>query len=364
MLLCMFVGTAWAQPTAGTVYFLKDKHGTYLDLHNLGQEANDKSKDQLATLSANPQNLYITATTDGDKVYWQIHTTAVGGNYLKQHPSERRWNTWVSEGTGDFKWEVEELVESDITYYKLKNISGVENGYLGTDSHTDGQPLYVNNYGDKVLKLQLIEKPANEYYFEVPDGFTVTYNGEEYTNADAFIVEGELAAEDFAVNNVPAGYKASVTVDKENNKVIVTIVIDLTAFTDGTKWVFKNKQHNTYLGVMFDGGKLDNSIAPTTSYLTGFTTNNNYKNCWELVATTYNERECFYLYNPYYDWYASPIPSRNGRIGLSKTTDGAGFFQVESKGDYIAFKCMTYADEKYQYLHQVDWRNSDRKSVV
>ena len=109
---------------------------------------------------------------------------------------------------------------------------------------------------------------------------------------------------------------------------------------------------------MFDGGKLDNSIAPTTSYLTGFTTNNNYKNCWELVATTYNETECFYLYNPYYDWYASPIPSRNGRIGLSKTTDGAGFFQVESKGDYIAFKCMTYADEKYQYLHQVDWRNS------
>ena len=366
MLFCMFVGTAWAQPTEGTVYFLKDKHDTYLDLYKLGKEANDQSKNQLATLSATPQELYITKTTEGDKVYWQIHTKAQGGNYLKQLTGDRAWNTWVSEGHGDFKWEVETTVEGEITYHMLRNISGKENGYLGTDSHTAGQPLYVNNSAEKALKLQLIEKPADAYVCELPEGCVLMYGGKEYGNGEMLIPTGELSENDFTVK-VPVGYTGTVDIDEENKKITVNPQIDLTAFADGTKWIFKNKQHQTYMGVNFKGGNLDNTVTPSVHKLGSSKNAYDYKNCWEIKEATYKageedpETSCVQLYNPYYDWYVGKITSRNSAINMAKKAEWAGCFTLENVNGYIVFKCLNHEAEadkngnKYYYLHQVDW---------
>lgn len=355
-------GSAWILtkldvPAAGTKYFLQDKSGIYLNLVDLGYEPAASSYNQLATLSTIGKPLYITTDADNDWS-WSIHTTEDGGNYLHQYTGSRQWNSRVNEEGADFRWKVEIVATAGELYYALRHESGEHNGYLGTDNHTDAQPLYVNINKDEkaaaILQLKLKEYKEG-YLVAGPDGATVTYNGNEYAIGETIIPESELTDEDLTADAPEReGFVVNVAVDNANNAIVVSYVFNPTA---GIKIILKNKQHNTYLGVLLEGGKLDNSIAPTTKKLAGYRQNNNYKNCWELVAATYNETACFHLYNPYYDWYAGPIAGRNGAIGLSKTTDGAGYFQIELQGDYIVFKCMTYADERYQYIHQVDWGN-------
>lgn len=350
-------GSAWiltelAAPVAGTKYVLQDKCGTYLDINNLGYEGNYTDVNQMATLNALPQPLYVTANAYNK---WKIHTTSEGGSYLCQYTGGKQtWDSWVSTDGQDFEWQVELTVADGNLYYMLNNTAGSNKGYLGCGDHVNGAVLYANQGGDpQRLKLTLKEYQEG-YTVSGPEGTTVTYNETVYAVGETILPEGELTVEDLSVTAPERdGYKVVVSVDNANSAVVVSYAQNLQA---GHKIILKNKQHNTYLGVKFEGGKLDNSTAPTTKYLTGYTTNNTYKNCWELVAAKYNEEDCFYLYNPYYDWYASPISVRNGRIGLSKGTEGAGCFQIETKGDYIVFKCMTYANEEYQYLHQVDWR--------
>ena len=142
-------------PTQGKAYYLKDSHGTYLDIHNLGIEKPGSSYSQLATLSTTKQLLYITGSeTDGT---WKIHTAPEGGNYMYQHPTANRWNSWVEAGGSDFKWEVEGIEVNDLPHFKLKNISGTHNGYLGADNHTSGSSLFVNQSLEyKMLKMQLL----------------------------------------------------------------------------------------------------------------------------------------------------------------------------------------------------------------
>ena len=142
-------------PTAGKAYYLKDNHGTYLDLHHLGSWSGAVgSENTLATMSATKQLLYITGNeVDGT---WKIHTAAEGGNYLHQS-STIGWNSKVSSDGGNFKWEVEGVDVSGTPRYMLKNISGTQNGYLGANSHTAGNALYVNQTGvDQKLKMQLL----------------------------------------------------------------------------------------------------------------------------------------------------------------------------------------------------------------
>ena len=213
MLLCMFVGTAWAQDLVpDQAYYLKVKDAElYIDIKNGVSETAGNT----ITISATPVAAYFTASENG----WTISTEPGNkGNFLKV-------NKWCANPCMETS-SVWTITESDGAYVlsqsEYKGAGNAERVYLGNDAgaNTAGAKLFTDQFISNAVKFTIIEKPANEYYFEVPDGFTVTYNGEEYTNADAFIVEGELAAEDFAVNNVPAGYKASVTVDKENNKVI------------------------------------------------------------------------------------------------------------------------------------------------
>ena len=127
----------------------------------------------------------------------------------------------------------------------------------------------------------------------------------------------------------------------------------------GDKIVIKNRQHNTFLGVRLEGGNLDGTTALTAKQLWGYKTGDSgYENCWELVSTIYNEEACYYLYSPYYDWYASPIADRNTGIALAKTQAEAGCYQIEFRNGYFVFKCLNGADTGYSYLHQVDWTGS------
>ena len=351
-------GSAWilselTVPTASKKYVLQEKSGVYLDLVNLGEEPSHGDYNQLATLGTFAKPLYI--TVDNDNVWsWSIHTDAEGGKYLHQYTSDRQWNSKVSEDGATFRWKVETVVANGEWYYQLKHESGTQNGYLSSSTPENATPLYVNNGADIALKLKI--KEYQEGYLVVgPEGAVVTYNGNEYAIGETVVPEGELSVENLDVTAPERnGYQVKVSVDNANNSIVISYELNLQA---GHKLILKNRQHNTYLGVMFEGGKLDNSTEPTTKKLAGSTTNNNYKNCWQLVAVPDNETPCFYLYNPYYDWYASPISERNKTVHLSKSTDGAGYYLVESVGDYAAFKCLNGANTGHVYLHQVDWGN-------
>ena len=143
-------------PQRGVRYMLYDTTcDVYLDIHNLGEEpGRNGSENRLATTNDKASWLYIPGNeNDGT---WKIHTTLEGGQYLHQS-SGYTWNSWVSDAGGSFKWEVERIDVSGTPHYMLKNISGSQNGYLGADSHSSGNPLYVNQSAEeKRLKIQLI----------------------------------------------------------------------------------------------------------------------------------------------------------------------------------------------------------------
>ena len=133
--------TQLAVPVAGTEYVLRDLCGTFLDIVNLGFEPNAPAENKLATMRTSWQPLYITVSGNNT---WKIHTTADGGEYLHQSAG-RSWNSWVSDAGSEFIWMVDVAVSDGNLYYMLKHESGNQNGYLGADSHTDGNALYVKS---------------------------------------------------------------------------------------------------------------------------------------------------------------------------------------------------------------------------
>ena len=223
----------------------------------------------------------------------------------------------------------------------------------GKDLNSD-QNQFVSAGGTIVdVMLEVVALEADAFILSAPAGCEVTYNGNTYTGGASFVPVGELSASDFSVSE-RAGYTAVVTIDNGNKTVAITYDPNLQV---GDKLILRNRQHNVYMGVMLEGGELDGDPAPTTKKLAS-TSAFNYKNCWELVAATYNETSCFYLYNPYYDWYASPISARNGAVLLSKNTDDAGCYQFEKQGDYVVIKCLNGANTGHVYLHQVSHDNN------
>ena len=162
-------------PTAGAPYYLFDeKHEVYLDIHHLGAENAYPGVNQMATLSSEPQPLYITANpNDGS---WKIHTTYKGGNYLCQYTGGKQtWDSWVSADASSFNWGVEVSIDGEELYYVLKN-TGTAGGYLGCGEHSNGKVLYANqtNDADK-LKLKLVEDKANILTINNLDTNGITY---------------------------------------------------------------------------------------------------------------------------------------------------------------------------------------------
>lgn len=353
-------------PLSGTEYVLYDEaHKTFLDIKNLGREPNDKDDyRELATLNSEIQTLYITTTANEG---WKIHTASDGGNYLGQYRSGKTWSSKVNADQNEYVWSVEFTPANSEWYYVLHNQNGIKDGYLGTEGHTNGKELYVDQLaGNKALKLKL-HKASLVYKVNATPGIgTVIYDGKRYADGDYIFADSEIEEGDLSLVDV-IGYSHSLAWDNATKEITATYTKGFDP--DGLKVLLKNKQHNKFLGVNFVGGELDNDPVPTTHKFSG-NSESDYRNCWELQLTTYESNgsslPCFVLYNSYYDWYAGKIAGRNTTIDVVKSIDDAGRFDVDCveetvEGETVkvlTFRCLNKTTtNEYWYLHMVDWSN-------
>ena len=155
MLLCMFVGTAWAQSlVADKAYYLKLKDANlYIDIKN----GVDETSGQTITVSEIPVSAYFTASGDG----WTISTEAGNkGNFLKvnqwcANPCMAESSVWtVTESEGAYV-----LSQSD-----YKGNGDPNRVYLGNDAG-------ANSAGAKLFTDQAI---ANAVRFEFVEAFQFT----------------------------------------------------------------------------------------------------------------------------------------------------------------------------------------------
>ena len=353
-------------PVAGKEYVLYDEiHKLFLDIKNLGTEPNDRAKyKELATLNSEKQTLYITTATNES---WKIHTTPEGGNYLGQYFSGKPWSSRVNADQGDYNWTVEYALVNNEWYYVLRNLSGTSNGYLGTDPHNNGKELYVDQQNmNRALKLKVWDASCVYKVNATPGIGTVIYDGKRYADGDYILADSEIAEGDLSLVNV-IGYSNTIALD--NNKKVITATYTENFNPDGLQVLLKNKQHNKFLGVNFAGGELDNAPVPTTHKFSG-NAEADYRNCWELQLTTYEQNysalPCFVLYNSYYDWYAGKIVGRNSTIDVVKSINDAGRFDIDCveqvvNGETVkvlTFRCLNKTTTNdYWYLHMVDWGN-------
>lgn len=349
-------------PQSGTEYVLYDAvHKVFLDINNPAVAPDQAECTELAKLNSEKQSLYITPTNFS----WKIHTESVGGKYLGQYTNANQWNSRVHNDLGSFSWDARPIEEGDEVFYALENISGTENGYLGTTKHADSQALFVNQgAGSNQLKLKLWEATL-VYKVEATHGIgTVLYNGTRYVNGDYIFADEEITAEDVTLIDV-IGYTHTVSV--ENN--VISAIYNQEFDPNNLKVLLKNKQHKRFLGVNFVGGELDNDPVPTTHRFSG-NSESDYRNCWELQLTTYESNgsslPCFVLYNSYYDWYAGKIAERNTPIDVVKSIDDAGRFDVDCVEETVdnetvkvlTFRCLNKTTtNEYWYLHMVNWSN-------
>lgn len=353
-------------PVAGKEYVLYDEiHKLFLDIKNLGTEPNDKTNyKELATLNSEKQTLYITTATNES---WKVHTTPEGGNYLGQYFSGKPWSSRVNAEQGDYNWTVEYTLVNNEWYYVLRNLSGKSNGYLGTDPHNNGKELYVDQQDiNRALKLKVWDASCVYKVNATPGIGTVIYDGKRYADGDYILADSEIAEGELSLVNV-IGYSNTIALD--NNEKVITATYTENFDPDGLKVLLKNKQHNKFLGVNFAGGELDNAPVPTTHKFSG-NAEADYRNCWELLLTTYEQNysalPCFVLYNSYYDWYAGKIVGRNSTIDVVKSINDAGRFDIDCveqvvNGETVkvlTFRCLNKTTTNdYWYLHMVDWGN-------
>lgn len=333
---------AFETPQVGTEYVLYDvAHKVFVDIHNLAKEPNDKSYDQLATLNSEKQVLYVTATDNR----WKIHTTAEGGNFLGQYTSIRPWNSKVNEDQSNFSWLETPAISGNVILYTLQNTSGTYNGYLGNNGHANAGELYVNQTAEEMkLKLRLHEAALVYKVVTTETTGAAVYGGKNYVNGDYIFANAALTNADLVARHVPGKECTDIAIDEENKIVTLTYTIAAN-FKEGDKFFVKNIVYaNDYIGVEFAGGKLGNTEAPTTKNLVHKTknaSNIDYKFCWELKATTHETEQCFYLYNPYYDWYIGSLRATNQHTYLSKTEEDAGKYKIEIEDNHFVFHCLT-----------------------
>ncbi|MBR2400466.1 MAG: hypothetical protein IKB03_01740 [Tidjanibacter sp.] len=355
-------------PKTGTEYVLYDAaHKVFLDINNLTNEPGQDGYNSLASLNSEKQSLYITA---GEGLTWKIHTTAEGGKYLGQYTTDRQWNTKVNEDQSEFAWTINPIMEDDNLYVNLQNTSGTRNGYLGNDGHGNGSALYVNQTEEaKKLKLMLHEASLVYKVVTTETAGAVVYAGKNYANGEYIFANATLTDADIAAKSVLGKEFENIAIDEENKTVTLTYTI-VSNFKEGDKFFIKNRDHaNDYICADFSGGKLDNSEEPTTkriSYQTKNGSNIDYRFCWELKATTHNEEQCFYLYNPYYDWYVGLITGTTSDTGLSKTEEQAGKYKIEIQDGYFVFHCLTSSvnagGQDGNFFHWYSWAGS--KQIV
>lgn len=149
-------GSAWVlwPATAQECYLYDVEHGTYLNLTDLGKDANQTTKDRLATVTTSPKSVYVQVDGDGK---WQISTEANDGQYLNRSGQDvLSWDSWVSEYDSErSKWDVEDVSINNEKAIVLKN---GDSGYLGNDGHSDGKELYINvNKDSQGVKFLILD---------------------------------------------------------------------------------------------------------------------------------------------------------------------------------------------------------------
>lgn len=139
MLLCVFVGTAWAQDLVpDQAYYLKVKDAElYIDIKNGVSETAGNT----ITISATPVAAYFTASGDG----WTISTEPGNkGNFLKV-------NKWCANPCMETS-SVWTISESDGAYVlsqsEYKGAGNAERVYLGNDAgaNTAGAKLFTDQF--------------------------------------------------------------------------------------------------------------------------------------------------------------------------------------------------------------------------
>lgn len=351
-------------PQTGKEYVLYDAtHKVFLDINNLATAPQQSDCEELATMNSEKQSLYITATG----LSWKIHTTAEDGKYLGQYTvDQRQWNSKVHEDQSQFAWTINPVLENGEIFVMLQNTSGTENGFLGNAGHANGSALFVNQTAEEMkLKLRLHEAALVYKVVTTETTGAAVYGGKNYVNGDYIFANAALTNADLVARRVPGKECSDIAIDEENKIVTLTYTIAAN-FKEGDKILIRNRDHaNDYIGAEFIGGKLDNTAAPTTKricHLAKDASNFDYKFCWELKATTHGEEQCFYLYNPYYDWYVSSITSKNGHTNMSKTEAGAGKYKIELQDSYFVFHCLTSTvtdgNKDCNFLHFYTWDGS------
>ena len=274
--------------------------------------------------------------------------------------------------------------------------------------------IYVRHSGENLIKesneanlddeciFTLTECGGNKYTIQTNDGKYVTYSSTEKGN-NVNVTSAEnvtdankwwLVTPDITGNNTDLStackvdiypYKASISkldatwnwtknVTGENTGIGIWDAthsnswcefenvesIDRFVYIYSARWPSKPY----YLGVKFEGGKLDNSSEPSTHVAYSYHETPNYKHCWKLIPTTYTSGETtekgYYLYNPYYDWYLGYFTSNEANVGLSKTSQWAGIYKMQDQGNNkIAFNCLN-ATASMKYLHQGNDQSNPR----
>ncbi|MBR4160832.1 MAG: hypothetical protein IKT87_04025 [Bacteroidaceae bacterium] len=353
-------------PNAETEYVLYDvSHKVFLDINNLATAPQQAECKELAKLNSEKQSLYITA----EGLSWKIHTaTTATVKYLGQYTDKNQWNSKVNEDQSEFAWTSNPVLENGNIFIILQNTSGKQNGFLGNEGHANGSALFVNQTDEnQKLKLKLHEASLVYKVITTETNGAAVYEGKNYTNGEYIFANATLKDADISAKSVLGKECTNVVLDEESKTVTLTYAI-ATNFKDGDKFFIKNRDHaNDYICADFSGGKLDKSEGPTTkriSYQTKNGSNIDYRFCWELKAT--NEEQCFYLYNPYYDWYIGSIRATNQDTYMSKTEEQAGKYKIEIEDNHFVFHCLTSninaGGQDGNFFHWYSWWGS--KQIV
>lgn len=350
-------------PKTGTEYVLYDAaHKVFLDINNLATAPQQAVCTELAKLNSEKQSLYITA----EGLSWKIHTAT--GKYLGQYTDANQWNSKVNEDQSGFAWTSNPVLENGNIFIMLQNTSGKQNGFLGNEGHVNGSALFVNQTDEnRKLKLKLHEASLVYKVITTETNGAAVYEGKNYTNGEYIFANATLTDADISAKSVFGKEFENIAIDEENKTVTLTYTI-VSNFKEGDKFFIKNRDHaNDYICVDFSGGKLDNSVEPTKkriSYQTKNGSNIDYRFCWELKAT--NEEQCFYLYNPYYDWYIGSIRATNQDTYMSKTEEQAGKYKIEIEDNHFVFHCLTSninaGGQEGNFFHWYSWIGS--KQIV
>ena len=244
MLLCMFVGTAWAQNfVADNPYYLKVKDtNLYIDIKN----GVDETSGQTITIQETPVAAYFTQSGDG----WTISTEpGNAGNFLKVN----QWCANPCQATSSV-WTI---TETDGAYVlsqsEYKGNSNSERVYLGNDkgANTAGAKLFTDQFIANAVKFTIVDPNAVQL---VDVTYTFTYGGK---TIDTQTTQGVVGNEFPEISKVfPMGVvatKPAGVVSEENTNQTIVLTVDNSKLPFVAAADYNSIEHWYYMNIRDDG---------------------------------------------------------------------------------------------------------------